>query len=187
MLGSAVFIVLLLHKGRNKAVLCAGGDAMHEIEYSYFNGLTADRYAFYRIPKALVKHERFRRMSGDAKLLYAFLLDRMSLSLKNGWQDKDGNAYIICTLEEIMAAINCAKQKAVKLLDELEQQFRLIERRRQGLGKPNLVYVKDLYAGLTESNFKKYENQTSASLKIEPLEVWKSNSNKTDSNHRKSM
>ena len=59
--------------------------------------------------------------------------------------DED-NAYIICTIEEVMDSIHCARQKAVKLLDELEQEFQLIERRRQGLGKPNLLYVKDLYA-----------------------------------------
>ena len=121
--------------------------------------------AFYRVPKALVKADLFQKMSGDAKLLYAVLLDRMSLSIKNGWQDKHGNAYIICTIEEVMDSIHCARQKAVKLLDELEQEFRLIERRRQGLGKPNLLYVKDLYAGLSQSNYWKYENHTSGSLK----------------------
>lgn len=115
------------------------------MEYPYFKGLEADRYSFYRVPKALVKADLFQKMSGDAKLLYAVLLDRMSLSIKNGWQDKHGNAYIICTIEEVMDSIHCARQKAVKLLDELEQEFRLIERRRQGLGKPNLLYVKDLY------------------------------------------
>ena len=90
------------------------------MEYPYFKGLEADRYSFYRVPKALVKADLFQKMSGDAKLLYAVLLDRMSLSIKNGWQDKHGNAYIICTIEEVMDSIHCARQKAVKLLDELE-------------------------------------------------------------------
>ena len=145
------------------------------MEYPYFKGLEADRYSFYRVPKALVKADLFQKMSGDAKLLYAVLLDRMSLSIKNGWQDKHGNAYIICTIEEVMDSIHCARQKAVKLLDELEQEFRLIERRRQGLGKPNLLYVKDLYAGLSQSNYWKYENHTSGSLKNELPGVPKSN------------
>ena len=61
------------------------------MEYPYFKGLEADRYSFYRVPKALVKADLFQKMSGDAKLLYAVLLDRMSLSIKNGWQDKHGN------------------------------------------------------------------------------------------------
>ncbi len=136
--------------------------------------------AFYRVPKALVKADRFQKMSGDAKLLYAVLLDRMSLSIKNGWQDKHGNAYIICTIEEVMDSIHCARQKAVKLLDELEQEFQLIERRRQGLGKPNLLYVKDLYAGLSQSNYWKYENHTSGGLKNELPGVLKSNGSNTE-------
>ena len=153
------------------------------MEYPYFKGLEADRYSFYRVPKALVKADLFQKMSGDAKLLYAVLLDRMSLSIKNGWHDKHGNAYIICTIEEVMDSIHCARQKAVKLLDELEQEFQLIERRRQGLGKPNLLYVKDLYAGLSQSNYWKYENQTSGGLKSELPGVWKSNGSKTDINN----
>ena len=150
------------------------------MEYPYFKGLEADRYSFYRVPKALVKADLFQKMSGDAKLLYAVLLDRMSLSIRNGWQDKHGNAYIICTIEEVMDSIHCARQKAVKLLDELEQEFRLIERRRQGLGKPNLLYVKDLYAGLSQSNYWKYENHTSGSLKNELPGVLKSNGSNTE-------
>ena len=150
------------------------------MEYPYFKGLEADRYSFYRVPKALVKADLFQKMSGDAKLLYAVLLDRMSLSIKNGWQDKHGNAYIICTIEEVMDSIHCARQKAVKLLDELEQEFRLIERRRQGLGKPNLLYVKDLYAGLSQSNYWKYENHTSGGMKTELPGVPKSNGSNTE-------
>lgn len=114
---------------------------------------------------------------------YAVLLDRMNLSLKNGWQDENGNAYIICTIDEIMDSIRCARQKAVKLLDELEHEYQLVERRRQGLGKPNLLYVKDLYAGLSQSNYWKYENQTSGGLKSELPGVWKSNGSKTDINN----
>ena len=71
-------------------------------------------------------------------------------------------------------------EKAVKLLDELEHEFRLIERRRQGLCKPNLLYVKDLYAGLSQSNYWKYENHTSGSLKNELPGVLKSNGSNTE-------
>ena len=77
--------------------------------------------------------------------------------------------YIIFKQEEIMEKLSCAKQKAVKLLEELEGKYGLIERRRQGLGRPNLIYVKnfiDSGKGVSESNFKKYENQTSGSMEI---------------------
>ena len=150
------------------------------MKYPYFRGLEADRYSFYRVPKALIKVDLFEKMSGDAKLLYAVLLDRMNLSLKNGWQDENGNAYIICTIDEIMDSIRCARQKAVKLLDELEHEYQLIERRRQGLGKPNLLYVKDLYAGLSQSNYWKYENHTSCGMKNELPGVLKSNGSNTE-------
>lgn len=91
-----------------------------------------------------------------------------------------GKRNTVFHIEEIMDSIHCARQKAVKLLDELEQEFRLIERRRQGLGKPNLLYVKDLYAGLSQSNYWKYENHTSGSLKNELPGVPKSNGSNTE-------
>ena len=76
------------------------------MKYPYFRGLEADRYSFYRVPKALIKVDLFEKMSGDAKLLYAVLLDRMNLSLKNGWQDENGNAYIICTIQMLLKMSN---------------------------------------------------------------------------------
>ena len=109
------------------------------LHYPYFKGLEADRYSFYRVPKALVKADLFQKMSGDAKLLYAVLLDRMSLSIKNGWQDKHGNAYIICTIDEIMDSIRCARQKAVKLLDELELAYAVTIHKSQGSEYPAVV------------------------------------------------
>ena len=67
----------------------------------------------------------------------------MNLSAKNGWMDEAGRVYIIFTIDEIKGSIGCAEKKAVKLLDELERKCGLIERKRQGLGKPNLIYVKN--------------------------------------------
>ena len=114
----------------------------------------------------------FKRVPGLKKILE----DGIEVILRKQME----NAYIICTIEEVMDSIHCARQKAVKLLDELEQEFRLIERRRQGLGKPNLLYVKDLYAGLSQSNYWKYENHTSGSLKNELPGVPKSNGSNTE-------
>lgn len=111
--------------------------------YDYFYGAEAEQFSFYRIPKVLFTEEHFRSVSTEAKVLYGLLLDRMSLSCKNGWLDKEGRVYIIFTIEEVMTALGCADQKAGKLLHELESKCRLIERKRQGLGKPNLIYVKN--------------------------------------------
>jgi hypothetical protein len=111
--------------------------------YDYFYGAESEQFSFYRIPKVLFTEERFKNISAEAKVLYGLLLDRMSLSAKNGWQDKENQVYIIFTIEDIMAAMGCADQKAGKLLHELESKCRLIERKRQGLGKSNLIYVKN--------------------------------------------
>lgn len=115
--------------------------------FDYFYGQRADQYAFYRIPKVLFSDKRFENLSTDAKLLYGVLLDRMGLSLKNGWTDSEGRVYIIYTIEEIMDAMRCADQKATRLLRELEVSGGLIERKRQGLGRPNLIYIKDFMSG----------------------------------------
>ena len=125
--------------------------------YDYFYGAESEQFSFYRIPKMLFTNERFKTISTEAKILYGLLLDRMNLSAKNGWQDKDGKVYIIFTIEDIMNAMGCADQKAGKLLFELEKKCGLIERKRQGLGKPNLIYVKNFIAS-SESRFKKREN-----------------------------
>ena len=110
----------------------------------YHNGETTD-YSFFRIPRALVKDERFRDLSTDAKLLYGLMLDRMGLSLQNGWQDTEGRAFIYFTLEEIQTTLSCGHNKAVRLMAELEQ-YDLIERVKQGQGRPAKIYVKKIDA-----------------------------------------
>lgn len=104
--------------------------------YDYFYGAEAEQFFFYRIPKVLFTEERFRSVSAEAKVLYGLLLDRMSLSCKNGWLDRAGRVYIIFTIEEVMTALGCADQKAGKLLHELENKCRLIERSGRGWASP---------------------------------------------------
>ena len=156
----------------------------------YFYGAQADQFAFYRIPKALFTDERFKSISAEAKILYGILLDRMSLSRKNGWLDEQGRVFIIFTLEEVMEAIGCADQKATKLLNELDSKAGLIERKRQGLGKPNLIFVKnfvDNSAGSIspepESRIKTRENHDSADVNFTTPESRKSRGSNTDSNN----
>lgn len=175
---------------------CAPQDfqrSVTEAMYDYFYGAEAEQFSFYRIPKVLFTEERFRSVSAEAKVLYGLLLDRMSLSCKNGWLDKEGRVYIIFTIEEVMTALGCADQKAGKLLHELESKCRLIERKRQGLGKPNLIYVKNFVekdvdnpAGNTlpspESRFQNRENHDSGAVKITDQESLKSRGSYTDKN-----
>ena len=125
------------------------------MQYEYFYGAQAEQFSFYRIPKALFTEPNFRELSTDAKVLYGILLDRMSLSLKNQWLVAQNKVYIIFTVEEIMDALNCANQKATRLMVELEKQAGLIERKRQGLGRPNLIYVKNFAATINSKSCEK--------------------------------
>ena len=150
----------------------------------YIYDMEAEQYSFVRVPKILLQHETYQRISSEAKLLYSLLLDRVGISLRSGWKDKQDRVYIIYPIAEIMEEMNCGKNKAVQLLDELEQKAGLIERKRQGLGKPNLIYVKSFYRTVDNSgerHFLKFENKTSGSPKTKPPEVSESNSNNTDS------
>ena len=151
--------------------------------YDYFYGDSAEQFSFYRIPKVLFTESRFSAIAVEAKVLYGLLLDRMSLSLRHGWLDEQGRVYIVFTVEEIKCAMGCAAQKAAKLLAELEEKAELIERKRQGLGRPNIIYVKNFFPEGTpdaESKIKKYENQNSGSMKIEIPVFRFSKGNKTD-------
>ena len=123
----------------------------------YFYGQTGELFSFYRIPKALFQEQRFQSLSTDAKTLYGILLDRMSLSVKNGWLDKQNRVFIIFTIEDVKRALCCADNKATKLLRELEK-FGLIERKRRGQGKPSLVYVKNFSAESSKESVKNRDN-----------------------------
>ncbi len=115
-----------------------------ETTFDYYYGDESNQFSFYRIPRQLITGDRFKRLSTDAKLLYGLLLDRMGLSAKNGWYDEQGRVYIYYTLDEIQEDLNCGHEKAVKLLSELDtgKGFGLIERVKQGQGRPTKIYVK---------------------------------------------
>ena len=114
------------------------------ITLSYFYGKEADQYSFYKIPKLLFTDNHFKKVSVEAKVLYGLMLDRMSLSVKNQWLDGEGRAYIYFSLEDIMEALGCSNKKAISIMKELDADagIGLIEKRRQGQGKPTMIYVK---------------------------------------------
>ena len=95
---------------------------------------------FYQLPKFLFKKEKYKKMSTEAKTMYALFIDRLKLSIKNNWLDKDDNVYIIFTNEEVSQELNCCIATAVKVVKELKK-YGLILTKRQGLGKPNLIYL----------------------------------------------
>lgn len=114
------------------------------LDLDYYYGNEAEQYSFYRIPKVLLTDRRYRGVSVEAKVLYGLLLDRMSLSVRNGWLDNEGRVYIYFTQEDAMTLMSCGKDKATKLFRELDiSGIGLIERRKQGQGKPTRIYVKN--------------------------------------------
>ena len=188
-----------------------------KVSFDYFYGTQADQYSFYRIPKALFQNDFFKNLSSDAKILYGLMLDRMSLSIKNQWFDEQNRAYIYFSIEDIMELLNCGKNKAIKSLQELDQEngIGLIEKKRQGFGKTNIIYVKSfvipdkkiaVQEDLPETsqkfeiqtadekeddtevckiNFKKSQKQTSRSPENKLPEVCKSNTNYNNLSYNK--
>lgn len=111
----------------------------------YFYGEESEQFSYFRIPRLLVRSKKFKTLSTDAKLLYGLMLDRMGLSAKHGWYDELGRVYIYYTLDEIQTDLMCGHNKAVRLLAELDTGktgFGLIERVKQGQGRPAKIYVK---------------------------------------------
>lgn len=123
------------------------------MRFDYFYGNEAEQFTFYRIPKVLVSSPQFRKVSDSAKLLYGLMLDRMSLSIKNGWVDEQNRAYIYFTVKDIMEYMCCATEKATKITAELDsvKGIGLIERVKPGQGKPARIYVKKFISADTET------------------------------------
>lgn len=154
--------------------------------FDYFYGAQAEQFSFYRVPKVLFTKEQFKQLSAEAKILYGIMLDKLDLSVKNKWVDEKGRVYIIYTIEQIMADMNCADQKASKLLDELEKKCGLIERKRQGLGKPNLIFVKNFITGVEGSmmaQIQNRENHDSGAVNITTADYPKSRGINTNHNN----
>lgn len=162
--------------------------------FRYFTGNEADKYTYYKIPKVLFTNKFFNVISTEAKVLYGLMLERVGLSIKNGWFDDQKRAYIFFSVEETMAFLNCKKNKAIKIIAELDAEngVGLIEKKRQGQGKPTKIYVKNFFIPVDNSiqdgsevgktNFKKVKKSTSKGLKSQPLEVGKTNPNNNESN-----
>ena len=184
---------------------------MSEINrHDYYYGKEASQFNFLMVPDLLFSDINYNKnLSSDAKLLYSFMLRRMGISRKNGWIDERNRVYVRYSIKEIQEDFNCGKEKAIKLLRELEDIVPggLIERNKKGQGKADLIYVKNFIPtqenqALTGNHdpepvgesypkkmnyestniFQGYENPTSRSRKIRPLEVGKTDPNYIDLN-----
>ena len=118
---------------------------LQPLQLDYFYGGEAEQYSFYRIPKVLFTDQSYSTMTMEARVLYGLMLDRMSLSARNGWLDGYGRVFIFFTLEDAMALMGFGHNKAVRHFRELEDMG-LIERKKQGQGRPTRIYVKNFIA-----------------------------------------
>ena len=174
------------------------------MQFDYFYGSEAEQFTFYRIPKILITSQFFKKVSDSAKLLYGLMLDRMSLSIRNGWLDDDNRAYIFFTTNDVMEQMCCGTEKATKMLAELDSEkgIGLIERVKQGQGKPAIIYLKKFYEledtarstklseiesqDVQESKNKTFENRKTRLLEIESQDFRKSK-NKTFENRKSGL
>lgn len=137
-----------------------------DITFDYYYGDESEQFTFFRVPKLLITNARFTEMSNDAKLLYGLLLDRMSLSRKNGWIDRYNRVFINYKNQTIQEDLNCSGSKVVRLMKELVD-YGLIEKERAGQGNADRIYVKNFVAKLeneagndrTDIQRKNYHNE----------------------------
>ena len=146
--------------------------------FDYFYGQSDEMFSYFRVPQILFRDIRFKDLSTDAKTLYGILLDRMSLSVKNGWLDGQGRVYIIFPIQEVIDALGCADNKATKLFRELENAG-LVERKRRGLGKPNLIYVKNF----ADPRYRNRDKNDSGNADSGEQDAAKQRGNKTEWNN----
>jgi len=113
-------------------------------EFDYYYGAEAEQFSFVRVPKVLfTDKEHFGSLSNDARILYGFLLERMSLSRKNNWIDAHNRVYIIFPIDEIAEIMGVCHEKALNILKELDEQngIGLVKKKRRGQGMPSIIYV----------------------------------------------
>lgn len=130
------------------------------MNFNYYYGTQADQFTFVRIPKVMLTDKVFADLSLAAKMLYGVLLDRMGLSMKNGWVDEENKVYIIYQIAEIQEDLCFSKKKAIEYLAELEK-FGLVEKKRRGLGLPSILYVKSFLINAARATQEESAEETS--------------------------
>ena len=144
---------------------------------------------FYQLPKYLFEDAYFKKMSAEAKIMYALLKDRFELSLQNEWVDKNNNIYFIFSNKHLCEYLGYAEQKIIKLKKELIS-FNLLTQERVGLNKPNRLYLLkpnyDIKAShskeLPNSQFQNNEFGSSRTVNLSGQELPNSQSNDTENN-----
>ena len=143
-------------------------------------------HKYYQIPQELFVNEKYKnKLNSDSKILYAFLLDRLSLSQKNHWIAEDNNVYLIFTREEVQEKLNLSDKTVTKSFKIL-MEVNLVQEKRQGLGKPNLIYVGKINHSDSENlrflNRKNYDSGIGESTALESENLRGINTNNINTN-----
>ena len=144
-------------------------------------------HKYYQIPQELFVNEKYKnKLNSDSKILYAFLLDRLSLSQKNHWIDEDNNVYLIFTREEVQEKLNLSDKTVTKSFKIL-MEVNLVQEKRQRLGKPNLIYVVKINHSDSENlrflNRKNYDSGIGESTTLDSENLRGINTNNIDTNN----
>jgi hypothetical protein len=107
----------------------------------YYSSADMQQHNFYRMPKMLICDEKYKGLSNNAKLLYTIILDRASLSESNAWIDEQNKVVVFLTIDEACKLLNIGHNTATKIFKELDD-YGLIERKKQGFARANIIYPK---------------------------------------------
>ena len=145
--------------------------------------------SFFKFPKPFIYDEKYKSLSNNAKMLYMLLFDRLELSLKNGWHDKEGNVFQYYTNEQLMIDLNCnSNNTIIKIKKELKDAGLMTEV-RQGMNLPNRIYL-DALNGSVESAFQEVQKVHLGSAKnafqeVQKVHTIKTENTKTENNNNK--
>ena len=145
--------------------------------------------SFFKFPKPFIYDEKYKTLSNNAKMLYMLLFDRLELSLKNGWHDKEGNVFQYYTNEQLMIDLNCNSNNTIIKIKKELKDVGLMTEVRQGMNLPNRIYLAALN-GSVESTFQEVQkvhpgSAKSAFQEVQKVHTIKTENTKTENNNNK--
>ena len=145
--------------------------------------------SFFKFPKPFIYDEKYKTLSNNAKMLYMLLFDRLELSLKNGWHDKEGNVFQYYTNEQLMIDLNCNSNKTIIKIKKELKDAGLMTEVRQGMNLPNRIYL-DALNGSVESTFQEVKKVHIGSVEntlseVQKVHTIKTENTKTENNNNK--
>ncbi|PTE93219.1 replication protein [Staphylococcus equorum] len=168
---------------------------------SNFNIKELQKEKFYQLPKVFFTNPKYTKLSNDAKITWSILRDRLDLSIRNNWVDKNGDIFFIYTNEKLKSILNISSPNKLSKIKKELTQADLFNQIRVGLNKPNKLYIKkpevteaDVYyisqqendveqrdnTDVSLSYVQKYDNDTSRDINNIRHDVSKEYTNDTD-------